>query len=140
MQKLTKFLSLKTQDQALLLNAALIMLACRLGLHLLRFEDLRILTSCVRTEKFVPIAKLIWATQIARQVTPNPTCLVRALAASRLLAKYGYKSTLHIGVRRGDSGFEAHAWLEHDGNAIIGSVEAPGFTRLCSWEIGRGAA
>jgi len=56
------------------------------------------------------------------------------LAASRLLAQNGYKSTLHIGVKRTDDVFEAHAWVEYDGRAIIGSGEAPHFTRLCSWE------
>jgi hypothetical protein len=64
---------------------------------------------------------------------PNSTCLVKALAASKLLARHGYKSTLHIGVKRTDEVFEAHAWVEHDGRPIIGSGEAPYFTRLCSW-------
>jgi len=57
-----------------------------------------------------------------------------ALAASRLLAQNGYKSTLHIGVKRTESVFQAHAWLEYDGRAIIGSGEAPHFMRLWSWE------
>jgi hypothetical protein len=56
------------------------------------------------------------------------------LAASRLLAQNGYKSTLHIGVNRTAGLFKAHAWLEYDGRAIIGSTEAPQFTRLVSWE------
>jgi hypothetical protein len=65
---------------------------------------------------------------------PNSTCLVRALAASRLLAQNGYKSTLHIGVKRTDGVFEAHAWVEYDGRVIIDNGEAPRFTRLFSWQ------
>src|ERR1017187_3812717 len=38
------------------------------------------------------------AINIAARLVPNATCLVRAMAAQRLLAYYGQASSLHIGV------------------------------------------
>ena len=135
MRKFTKLLSMQADDRALVLQAAASLLVCRIGLYLLRFESLqRWATRAKRTKQSVPISKLIWAAMMGTRIMPNSTCLVRALAASRLLAQNGYKSTLHIGVKRTDGVFEAHAWVEYDGRAIIGSGEAPHFTRLCSWE------
>jgi hypothetical protein len=135
LSKFTRFLSMQADDRTLVLQAAASLLVCRLGLYLLRFESLQwwaIRTK--RTKQSVPISKLIWAVVLGARIMPNSTCLVRALAASRLLAQYGYKSTLHIGVKRTDSVFEAHAWVEYDGRVIIGSSEAPHFVRLCSWQ------
>jgi hypothetical protein len=50
------------------------------------------------------------------------TCLPRALAAGSLLARYGYDSTLRIGVARDDGEFAAHAWVERDGVVTIGDL------------------
>ncbi len=49
------------------------------------------------------------------------TCLPRALALQRMLAKRGIPSALRIGVRKesgGGSGIAAHAWVEVDGVAL----------------------
>src|SRR5215469_1794835 len=80
-----------------------------------------------------PNFKAHWAAMMGARIMPNSTCLVAALAAARLLAQHGYKSTLHIGVNRMAGLFAAHAWVEYDGRAIIESTEAPHFTRLMSW-------
>lgn len=48
-----------------------------------------------------------------------PTCLVRALALEDLARRQGTEAALvRVGVRRGDAGFEAHAWLEVDGRVV----------------------
>ncbi|HYO45685.1 MAG TPA: lasso peptide biosynthesis B2 protein [Gemmatimonadota bacterium] len=53
-------------------------------------------------------------------------CLIRSLVLVRLLARRSIPSTLVIGVRK-NSEFEAHAWVEHNGEAIL----SPGaYTRL----------
>jgi hypothetical protein len=59
--------------------------------------------------------------EVAARRVPRATCLVRALAAQALLARHGHPSQLRLGVARGaDRAFEAHAWLERDGQILIG--------------------
>jgi hypothetical protein len=53
-------------------------------------------------------------------------CLIRSLVLVRLLARRSIASTLVIGVRKA-SEFAAHAWVEHDGEAILPPGE---YTRL----------
>ena len=45
----------------------------------------------------------------------NATCLCKALALQRLLARNGHHSELRIGVDKVDGQFTAHAWLVHNG-------------------------
>jgi hypothetical protein len=53
-------------------------------------------------------------------------CLIRSLVLVRLLARRSIPSVLVIGVRKG-SEFQAHAWVEHAGEAILPAGE---YTRL----------
>jgi len=53
-------------------------------------------------------------------------CLIRSLVLVRILARRSIPSALVIGVRS-NSGFEAHAWVEHDGRPILPPGE---YTRL----------
>ena len=66
------------------------------------------------------------------------TCLVRALALQRLLARNGHISELRIGVTNSGGSFEAHAWLI-DGDEILddGGREIGEFTLLTSWPSGQ---
>jgi hypothetical protein len=135
MRKFIKLLSMHAEDRTLVLQAVASLLFCRIGIYVLRFERLQWWAARTkRTKQSVPISKLIWAARLATRITPNSTCLVRALAASRLLAQNGYQATLHIGVKRTAGVFDAHAWVEYNGEAVIGSAEAPHFTRLVGWE------
>lgn len=53
-----------------------------------------------------------------------PTCLVRALALEDLARREGADAALvRVGVRRDETGFEAHAWLEIDGNVVGDTVD-----------------
>lgn len=54
-------------------------------------------------------------------------CLVRAMAALRVLRRRGRATTLYLGVRRRSS-LEAHAWLWCDGRVVTGGRERPDFT------------
>ena len=56
-------------------------------------------------------------------------CLRRALTMWWLLRRQGIESDLFFGVRRKNSGqFQAHAWLEYQGCALVGDRMAPEFT------------
>lgn len=48
----------------------------------------------------------------------QPTCLEESLALWYLLRQGGVSSQLRIGVRKLGSKFEAHAWIEYQGQAI----------------------
>ncbi|MCA9572068.1 MAG: lasso peptide biosynthesis B2 protein [Myxococcales bacterium] len=55
-------------------------------------------------------------------------CLPQALAGAALLRRHGVPGELVIGVR--GSPFEAHAWLVHEGQTVLGAREQPGYTPI----------
>lgn len=80
---------------------------------------------------------IAWAIRRAAPFVPRPTCLVRAIAAQHLLARHGYVATVCIGVASSaDSGFEAHAWVEYEGEILVGRTGTP-YTPLLSWSRAR---
>jgi hypothetical protein len=48
----------------------------------------------------------------------HASCLHQSLALSKLLSARGISSTLVIGARM-QTGFAAHAWVEHQGRAVL---------------------
>jgi len=61
----------------------------------------------------------------AARLVPHATCLSQAFAARVLLARSGRASQVRFGVLAPTgSGLEAHAWLECDGEVVIGDVPA----------------
>ncbi|MEX1184570.1 MAG: lasso peptide biosynthesis B2 protein [Gemmatimonadota bacterium] len=69
------------------------------------------------------VSLVCWSvTRAARYGVFRPQCLVRALALQRMLRRRGImESSLHIGVRRQDGVFQAHAWVELNG-AVLGDT------------------
>ena len=66
---------------------------------------------------------------VERLLTVLPTddrCLIRSLVVLRMLEVRGIPSRLVLGVRT-QPGFVAHAWVEHDGRAVLPTA---GFHRL----------
>lgn len=53
-----------------------------------------------------------------RALPVDARCLVTSLVLTRMLARRGIESTLVLGVRNTPS-FAAHAWIEHDGVALL---------------------
>jgi len=65
----------------------------------------------------------------ARNVPWNAVCLPQAIAGKLMLARRGYASTLHLGVARTPAGgLLAHAWLEVDGQIVVGELGIRGMT------------
>jgi hypothetical protein len=48
----------------------------------------------------------------------HPSCLAKSMALWWLLGRQGIPSHLRIGIRKEKEEFEAHAWVERDGNAL----------------------
>lgn len=70
----------------------------------------------------------VWAARTAgRRLLPERPCLTQALILQYLLLRRGDDSAqLHIGVaKREEEGFLAHAWVERDGDVLIGGPASP---------------
>jgi hypothetical protein len=127
---LRKFLRLSALDRRLLLESAGLQGLVRLALWCMPVRTLHRVPQPVRREPRKPLSRLIWAVNAASRCIPRSTCLVRALAAQRLLARHGYPSTLHLGVARTPAGLDAHAWLDHAGITLIGAADPDRYTPL----------
>lgn len=128
-RRIRKFLGLTRTDRHLLIKAALLVGAVRLGLWVLPFRVLRRLVE-VRDGKIFELQnsttrmdRIIWAVKLASQYIPAATCLTQAFASEALLTRNGYPAVLRIGVVKTDEGqLEAHAWVECNGAVVIGNL------------------
>jgi hypothetical protein len=131
MRRLRKFKQLPAADRRLLMQAWLVVWLVRLGLWLLPFQRLhRLLAPIGRAPgsgsapSQALIGKVVWAVKVSSRYVPAASCLTQALAARRLLAHHGYVTELQIGVARDHCGsFQAHAWLEYEGQVLIGELK-----------------
>jgi hypothetical protein len=143
MRSLRKFALLPAEERWLLVKSALLLQAISLGMWLLPFQTLTRLLAKVtgisaklRRVNRISTERVVWAVEMASLHLPGKkTCLNQALAVQTLLARRGYAATLQIGVVKGEGGqFEAHAWVEHEGEAVIGGYELERYTRLVALE------
>src|SRR5215208_6209413 len=137
---LLKFLRLPTVARWLLIKAALLLEAIKLGMRLLPFRTLRHLLAWavgapakrLRHVDHTSTDRIAWAVEmVSRHMPGAKSCLTQALAVQMLLTRRGYPALLHIGVARGERGrFQAHAWVESQGKVVIGESELERFTPL----------
>ncbi len=66
----------------------------------------------------------MWVDRAASRHVKHMTCLERAVAAQRVLARRGLRTELQIGVRREAEAWEAHAWLSLGGVSLDRQPEA----------------
>ena len=73
------------------------------------------------------VSHLIWATHaLGRRMLGDRPCLPQALALQWLLRRKNISTEMRIGVRlEGERKLEAHAWLEKEGQVIIGGRQSP---------------
>jgi len=73
------------------------------------------------------IDRVAWAVRTAGgHLFPARPCLPQALAARFLLARLGVPTDLRIGVQRPETeNLRAHAWVEYEGEVLIGGTESP---------------
>lgn len=73
----------------------------------------------VRAVEHVP-----WAVEaVASRLPGEFDCLDRAVAGNALFAASGYDARIRLGVDKRGGAFEAHAWVEYDGQVLIGDLE-----------------
>jgi hypothetical protein len=85
-----------------------------------------------------PDARVIWALASIARYCRRSTCLSRALTAELLLSSKPGPLTIVVGVAAPAQGhMESHAWVERDGQVLVGTEADTGrFVPLVSWNGG----
>ena len=131
MKPLLRILTISKSDLAIILRAFFILNFVRLGLFLLPFSVLQKLLyrashlsrSAKSRDCHIAIKKIVWAVNVSSRYTPGLVkCLARALTTQTLMKFCGYSPQLQIGVIKADDGIQAHAWIEHEGQVVIGNL------------------
>ncbi len=130
MSVLSKFAALPWRGKWLYSNTALCLLAVKAGLYLLPFDRL-----CGWTAHFGQPADKSPDIEEMREITETIerlgrflaplriNCLPQALVGDRLLRRKGFDVQLRIGVLKDRSDrLAAHAWLEYQGQPILGDL------------------
>lgn len=125
LSNLHRFVALTGGERRLLLEAWWRLLAAAVRLHLAPRRTLAAalagaLPQAAGDGASASIAQPV-ALAVARAAAHHfapMTCLPRALALQKMLAKRGIASTLRIGVRKAAATIDAHAWVEVEGRAL----------------------
>ena len=132
---LKRYWSWSAPERVLILQAAALTLLIR---GLLSFVSLRTVVRLLRrwadrlsseeAANRTYRARVVWAASaVAGRLLPKRPCLTQALVVQFLLRRRGDNAaTLRIGVAKdGDFGIAAHAWVEREGEVIIGGTDSP---------------
>lgn len=100
----------------------------RLGVKLLAFKTLvsrlpgeQSLDGPGRGDDLTRPDRIAYLVEVAsRHHFLKPTCLEKALVLSGMLRRRGLEADLRIGTTKKDGRFEAHAWVEHRGQVLLG--------------------
>lgn len=134
MSALHKFWRLSGSDRRLLLDAAIWLAAYRVALWVLPWNRLAAPRPLRDAQPSQPVSveRMEWAVRTASRRIPAANCLTAALALHHLMTRARYDSSIHIGVAKTPArGFEAHAWVEHDGVTLLNSAgEIAHYARL----------
>lgn len=130
MRKLSKFLFLPFGLKRLFIQTYLLVWIIRLCLWIFPFRKLNNWLSYFEIGKtvknnnnWVTVEEVVRSVRFCSRYVPLATCLTQALAARALLYSNGQSCQLKIGVdKRKDNKLAAHAWLEIEGQIIIGKV------------------
>lgn len=132
MKSLHRYRALSATDRWLVIEAALLLAAVRLGIATVPVSvvrraldrSLRFLTPHNVGKPVTPVSRLGWAVAAASRHLPfRSTCLVESIAVDAMLRWRGYASEIRFGVRPPRGGvLEGHAWVEHDGAVVFGAL------------------
>lgn len=126
MHEISRFRALPVERRRRLFSTVGLLVACRVTLAVgSTGQAQRLLERLAPTrgaESTSP-GDIAWAVETATTLLPGTgTCLPAALVATRLLAAHGHEATLHLGVAPTADGIDAHAWVEHDGDVLVGDL------------------
>jgi hypothetical protein len=134
MKLLRKFQSLSPGERSLLLRTVLVVAFLRTALCWLSFVRLKNYlarrASRHPISQDIPVARLVWAVRTTAAYIPRATCLTQVLAAKYQLERSGRRGHIHLGVTKENDRFLAHAWLECEGETVLGGGGADRYERL----------
>lgn len=136
----TEFASLSREERTLLCTVTAVLLSSRLLLPVVGLDRTRRTIGWL-VRALPPYARLRdpdhvpWAVEVAVAHLPvTLTCLMRAIAGEALLTASDYRARIRLGVAR-DEEFRAHAWVERQGEVVIGDLEDLAcYQPLSGWE------
>ena len=114
------------RERALLVESYLVVVLVRLSLTVVPYALLRRLRRPVlRIARILAARSLddhrvVAAVRTAARHVAGATCLTQAIALHLMLARRRIETHLVVGVTRRDGRFEAHAWVDRDGDVLIG--------------------
>lgn len=129
MSIIISFLKLPSEEKKVALNSFLLVIRIRIMLWMFHFSTVqnrvqKIACNYNSTPKnTITMNRLRIMIMATSRYVPRATCLVQALAGYILFSKYGYSTSIKIGVLTENGEFEAHAWLEHDEKVVLGESE-----------------
>lgn len=148
LRALREWRTLHPDNRRLLKNTLVVVAFVRLGLTLSSYRALRgvlprLIGAPQRAEAPLDertVNRIVWAVMTSSRAIPGATCLTQAIAAQTMLARRGEEARVHIGVaKNADKAgkFEAHAWVEHAGQIIIGGTpeELARYSRIAAFDV-----
>ena len=133
--KLRRFGALSVADKWLLLRAVTWLAVARVWLLVTPFSRVagRLADNSEHQEPDPELLRRIgYAVSTASANVPwRADCFPQAIAARALLRRYGYSSTIHLGVEKADADTLAgHAWLTCGETVITGGAELERYTEV----------
>lgn len=138
MRRVRIFLRLDASERRLVIRCACVLVAMRLGARLMPVRRLHALVARrargrggQASRSHHSAERIAWAVRAAALVIPGATCLPRALTAWMMLRRHGHPAQLRIGIARADgNSFAGHAWVESDGEIVLGGENGLRYTPM----------
>jgi transglutaminase superfamily protein len=139
MRRLKRLIHLPNIEKRLLFEAALTILIIRIMLKYLTLANLHravvVAPGIWRSSRACAPHRIANAIDKAARLIARSNCLIQALAGQALLARYGCKAFLTVGVARDeDLSFEAHAWVTTQDQVLIGACDTSHYTAILRLE------
>jgi len=123
------------EDRSFILRAALLLPLTEMGLRFFGFrrwkemiekfflpaQPAQTLTEDLERETALRATRAVRSVELHGPTAPN--CLERSMTLWWILRRAGVNGELHIGARKKDERFEAHAWVELRGQVLNDSAE-----------------
>ena len=128
-ERFRRFRALEGRDKWMLLHAMMWLAMARVMLLVMPFRKLAArLSGEQEAEKGEPDPELLerigFAVRAAAGNVPwRSDCFPQSIACRMLLKHHGYKSTIHLGVKKVGDELEGHAWLTCCGTVVTGGED-----------------
>ncbi|HUF32081.1 MAG TPA: lasso peptide biosynthesis B2 protein [Acidimicrobiales bacterium] len=130
--------------RAAVVEAAVLLTVAKVAVAVVPFRLLRRVLgqhSPAGDETFGPLPPAAWrcgrAVEAAARRLPFATaCLPRAIAGQLMLRRRGLAGTVVFGLARQDGALLNHAWLEHEGAAVLGHQHDVAYARTVELRAG----